>query len=220
LLYGPPGCGKTLLARAAASERGAAFIGVKGPELLSKWVGESERAVREIFRKARQVAPCVIFFDEIDALAPTRSEYGGSKVSERVVAQLLTEMDGINELRNIFVIAATNRPDLVDPALLRPGRFDRLIFVPKPDQKARLSIFKIHTRQMPLAEDVNLEDLARRTEGMTGADIKSICTEAGMMALRESYESEKVHMRHFLEAFSRVKLRKERINSAKELDNG
>ena len=213
MLYGPPGCGKTLLARAAASESGAAFIGVKGPELLSKWVGESERSVREIFRKARQVAPCVIFFDEIDALAPTRSGNGGSRVSERVVAQLLTEMDGVNELRNIFVIAATNRPDLVDPALLRPGRFDRLIFVPKPDKKARLSIFKIHTRQMPLAEDVRLDELAEKAEGMTGADIKSICTEAGMMALRENYKAEKVKMRHFLAALNRIKIRKEMVKN-------
>mgnify|MGYP000445092008 CR=1 FL=1 len=198
LLYGPPGCGKTLLAKAVAGESGASFISVKGPELLSKWVGESERAVREVFRKARQVAPCVVFFDEIDALAPRRTSDGSSKVTERVVAQLLTEMDGIEELRGVVVMAATNRPDLLDPALLRPGRFDRLIYVPPPDEEARLEILKIHARGMPLAGDVDLAEVARRTEGFSGADLKAVCFEAGMMALREG--SEEVGMRHFLTA--------------------
>ena len=202
LLYGPPGCGKTLLAKAVAGESGASFISVKGPELLSKWVGESERAVREVFRKARQVAPCVVFFDEIDALAPRRTSDGSSKVTERVVAQLLTEMDGIEELRGVVVMAATNRPDLLDPALLRPGRFDRLIYVPPPDEEARLEILKIHARGMPLAGDVDLAEVARRTEGFSGADLKAVCFEAGMMALREG--SEEVGMRHFLTAVEEV----------------
>ncbi|MGC9097128.1 MAG: ATP-binding protein, partial [Infirmifilum sp.] len=172
LLYGPPGTGKTLLAKAVATESEANFVSIKGPEIFSKWVGESERAIREIFRKARQAAPSVIFIDEIDALAPMRGLVStDSGVTERVVSQLLTEMDGLERLEGVVVIAATNRPDIIDPALLRPGRFDRLIYVPPPDEKARLEIFKVHTKRMPLAEDVDLAELAKRTEGYTGADI-------------------------------------------------
>jgi len=186
LLYGPPGTGKTLLAKAVANESNANFISVKGPELLSKWVGESEKHVREMFRKARQVAPCILFFDEIDALAPRRGALGDTHVTERVVSQFLTELDGLEELKDVVVIAATNRPDLIDPALLRPGRIERHIYIPPPDKKARLEIFKIHTRGMPLAEDVDLEDLAVKTEGYSGADIEAICREAGLAAIREA----------------------------------
>ncbi|WP_297512250.1 CDC48 family AAA ATPase, partial [Thermococcus sp.] len=169
LLYGPPGTGKTLLAKAVANESEANFIAIKGPEVLSKWVGESEKNIREIFRKARQAAPTVIFIDEIDAIAPRRGT-DVNRVTDRLINQLLTEMDGIERNSGVVVIAATNRPDILDPALLRPGRFDRLILVPAPDEKARLEIFKVHTRKVPLAEDVNLEELAKRTEGYTGAD--------------------------------------------------
>ncbi|MBO8181983.1 MAG: CDC48 family AAA ATPase [Archaeoglobus sp.] len=186
LLYGPPGTGKTLLAKAVANESNANFISVKGPELLSKWVGESEKHVREMFRKARQVAPAVLFFDEIDSLAPRRGGIGDSHVTERVVSQLLTELDGLEELKDVVVIAATNRPDIVDPALLRPGRIERHIFIPAPDEKARLEIFKIHTRGMPLAEDMKIEELAKRTEGYSGADIEALCREAGMLAIRDT----------------------------------
>ncbi len=205
LLYGPPGTGKTLLAKAVANESGANFIAVKGPELLSKWVGESEKGIREVFRKARQVAPCVIFFDEIDALAPRRGLYEGSHVTESVVNQLLTELDGIEELRGVVVIGATNRPDLVDPGLLRPGRFDRLILVPAPDKKARLEILKVHTRKVPLAKDVNLEKLAEITEGFSGADIEGLVREAVMTALRENKEAKEVKMKHFKKALSKIK---------------
>ncbi len=205
LLYGPPGSGKTLLAKAVATESEANFIAVKGPEVLSKWVGESERAVREIFRKARQVSPCIVFFDEIDSIAPTRGmRLGDSGVTERVVNQLLTEMDGIVTMKNVVVLAATNRPDILDPALIRPGRFDRLIYVPPPDERGRLEIFKVHTRNMPLAEDVNLEELARLTEGYTGADIESLCREAAMSALRKEMKPTKVTMQHFKEALKAV----------------
>ncbi|RLF24177.1 MAG: AAA family ATPase [Thermoprotei archaeon] len=206
LLYGPPGCGKTLLAKAVATESEANFIYVKGPEVFSKWVGESEKAIREVFRKARMAAPCVIFFDEIDAIAPVRGfEYGDAAVTQRVVAQLLTEMDGIEKLEGVVVIGATNRPDILDPALLRPGRFDRIIYVPPPDLKARLEILKIHTRSMPLADDVDLEELARRTEGYAGSDLEALCREAAMMALREDINAVVVRMRHFELAMSKVK---------------
>ncbi|UNQ74257.1 CDC48 family AAA ATPase [Infirmifilum sp. NZ] len=206
LLYGPPGTGKTLLAKAVATESEANFVSIKGPEIFSKWVGESERAIREIFRKARQAAPCVIFIDEIDALAPMRGLVSSdSGVTERVVSQLLTEMDGLERLEGVVVIAATNRPDIIDPALLRPGRFDRLIYVPPPDEKARLEIFKVHTRRMPLAEDVDLAELAKRTEGYTGADIEVLVREAGLIALRENINTDKVHMRHFEEALKKVR---------------
>ncbi len=205
LLYGPPGTGKTLLAKAVATESGSNFIAVRGPEILSKWVGESEKAIRQIFRRARQVAPAIIFFDELDAIAPARGyRHDTSGVTDRIVNQLLTEMDGIEPLRNVVVIAATNRPDIIDPALLRPGRFDRLIYVPPPDEKARLEIFKVHTRKMPLAEDVDLKELARKTEGYTGADIAAVCREAAMIALREEFKVRPIRMKHFLEALKKV----------------
>jgi len=185
LLYGPPGTGKTMLAKAVATESEANFISVKGPEFLSKWVGESEKAVRETFRKARQAAPCIIFFDEIDAITPTRGTSSDSHVTERVISQILTELDGLEELRDVTVIAATNRPDIIDPALLRPGRFDRRIYVKLPDREARKEIFRIHTRKKPLAKDVDLDKLAGKTEGYTGSDIAAVCNEAVMLAIRE-----------------------------------
>ncbi|WP_297508645.1 CDC48 family AAA ATPase [Thermococcus sp.] len=187
LLYGPPGTGKTLLAKAVATESEANFIAIRGPEVLSKWVGESEKNIREIFRKARQAAPTVVFIDEIDAIAPRRGT-DVNRVTDRLINQLLTEMDGIQENSGVVVIAATNRPDIIDPALLRPGRFDRLILVPAPDEKARLEIFKVHTRKVPLAEDVNLEELAKRTEGYTGADIAAVVREAAMLAMRRALQ--------------------------------
>jgi transitional endoplasmic reticulum ATPase len=205
LLYGPPGTGKTLLAKAVATESGVNFIAVRGPEILSKWVGESEKAIREIFRKARIYAPAVIFFDEIDAIAPARGYTFDSRVTERIVSQLLTEMDEIHRLENVVVIAATNRPDILDPALLRPGRFDKLIYVPPPDLNGRLEILKIHTRNMPLADDVDLYEIARRTEGYSGADLEALVREAAMRALREDINITAIHMRHFLEAMNEVK---------------
>ncbi|MCX8161616.1 MAG: AAA family ATPase, partial [Candidatus Bathyarchaeota archaeon] len=190
LLYGPPGCGKTLLAKAVANESGANFIGVKGPEIFSKWVGESEKAIREIFRKARMAAPCIVFFDEIDSISPARGAgYADSGVTERVVSQLLTEMDGLTSIVNVIVIGATNRPDLVDPALLRPGRFDRLVYVPSPGEGDRLEILRVHTRGMPLTEDVDLEKLAKLTVGFSGADLEMLCREAGFNALRKHIDS-------------------------------
>jgi len=205
LLYGPPGTGKTLLAKAVATESEANFIAVRGPELLSKWVGESEKGIREVFKKARQAAPCIVFFDEVDAIAPARGLRGGdSGVTERMVNQLLTEMDGLQTLKNVVVIGATNRLDIIDPALLRPGRFDRIIFVPPPDFKARIEIFRVHTRKMKLAEDVNLEELALKTEGYTGADIEAVCREAAMEAIREGVRPVKVSARHFEKALKAV----------------
>jgi transitional endoplasmic reticulum ATPase len=205
LLYGPPGTGKTLLAKAVATESEANFIGVKGPEVLSKWVGESEKAIREIFRKARQAAPCIIFFDEIDSIVPRRGGRFDSGVTDRIVNQLLTEMDGLERLEGVVVIAATNRPDIIDPALLRPGRFDRLIYVPPPDEKARLEILKVHTRRMPLAEDVDLLEIAKKTEGYTGADLAAVCKEAALAALREAGKPTKVTKKHFEQALQIVK---------------
>jgi len=210
LLYGPPGTGKTLLAKGVANESETNFISVKGPALMSKWMGESEKGVREVFKKARQAAPCIIFFDEIDALAPIRGYGGGdSHVAERVVSQFLTEMDGIEELKGVMVLAATNRLDIVDPALLRPGRFDVLLELPLPDREAREAIFKIHTKDKPLASDVDLGILTDMTEGSVGADIESICRQASMLAIREflngevdseSYESFEISMGHFRQA--------------------
>jgi transitional endoplasmic reticulum ATPase len=185
LLSGPPGCGKTLLAKAVARESGVNFISIKGPQLLSKWVGESEKGVREIFKKARQASPCIIFLDEIDALAPARGAGGDSHVSERVVSQLLTEMDGIEDLRGVMVLAATNRPDIVDPALLRPGRFDLQMALPPPDAAGRTAILAVHTRGKPLAADVDLQALVDRTAGKVGADIEGICRRAAITAIRE-----------------------------------
>jgi len=205
LLYGPPGCGKTLLAKAVATEANANFIAIKGPEILSKWVGESEKAVREIFRRARQVAPAIIFFDEIDAIVPARGMRHDTEVTDRIVNQLLAEMDGIQTLKNVVVIGATNRVDLIDPALLRPGRFDRIIYVPPPDRKARYEILRIHTRKVPLDRDVDLEKLAELTEGYSGADLEALVREAVMMALREKFTVRAVPMKYFLEAMKVVK---------------
>ena len=218
LLYGPPGTGKTLLAKAVANESEANFISVKGPEILSKWVGESEKAIREIFRKARQSAPAIVFFDEIDSIAPIRGATGDSRVTERIISQLLTEMDGLEELRKVVVIAATNRPDLLDSALLRPGRFDRLIYVPPPDFKARIEILKIHSKGKPLAEDLNLEELAKLTEGYTGADLENLVNTAALISLKEhvskykdpkeavAHKDElKIRRKHFEEALKKVR---------------
>jgi transitional endoplasmic reticulum ATPase len=228
LLYGPPGTGKTLIAKAAANESEANFISIKGPELLSKWVGESEKGVREVFRKARQAAPCIIFFDEVDAIAPRRGGGlgGDSHVTERLISQLLTELDGLEILTNVVVIAATNRPDIIDAALLRPGRFDRLLYVPPPDRDSRLQILKIHTKKKPLAEDVNIDNLASHTEGYTGADIASLSSAAVMLALREHVskykdpkeadthlQELKIHNKHFEEAMKKI-----RPLSTQELD--
>ncbi|MCD6126410.1 MAG: CDC48 family AAA ATPase [Thaumarchaeota archaeon] len=205
LLYGPPGTGKTLLAKAVATESEANFISVKGPEVLSKWVGESEKAIREIFRKARETAPCIIFFDELDAIAPRRGMHTDAGVTDRIVNQILTEMDGIQILKGVVVIGATNRPDILDPALLRPGRFDRVIYVPPPDVEGRYQIFQIHTREMPLDDDVDLRRLAEMTEGYTGADIEAVCREAALTAAREDLNIKKVSMRHFVAALEKVK---------------
>jgi len=201
LIYGPPGAGKTLLARAVATESEANFISVKGPELLSKWVGESEKAVREIFRKARTAAPAIIFFDEIDAIAPTRGRIAGdSHVTERVISQLLTEMDGLESMKDVIVLAATNRPELIDRALLRTGRFDRFVYVPAPDKSSRQNIFEIYTKNMPLDEDVAIEKLVEMTEYFVGGDVEALCREAGMHALRENMDAEIVSMKHFKDA--------------------
>ncbi len=205
LLYGPPGCGKTLLARAVATESEANFITIKGPEVFSKWVGESEKAIREVFRKARMAAPSVIFFDEFDALVPRRGMgYADSGVTERVISQLLTEIDGIQTLEDVVIIAATNRPDIVDPAVLRPGRFDRLIYVPEPDEKARLEIFQIYTKDMPLANDVDLQHLAEATKGYSGADIEALCREAALNALRRDVNAKEVTKTDFDKALEKI----------------
>ncbi|HIE19353.1 TPA: AAA family ATPase [Candidatus Bathyarchaeota archaeon] len=205
LLFGPPGCGKTLLARAVATESEANFISIKGPEVFSKWVGESERAIREVFRKARMSAPAIIFFDEIDALVPRRGVgYSNSGVTERVISQLLTEIDGIETLQEVIVLAATNRPDILDPAIMRPGRLDRMIYVPEPNEKGRLQIFKIHTKDMPLAKDVDLPKLAHLTKGYSGADIESICREAAIIALRRDINSKEVTFSDFEKALKRI----------------
>ena len=202
LLYGPPGTGKTLLAKAVATESEMNFISIKGPEVLSKWVGESEKAIREVFKKAKQSAPAIVFLDEIDAIAPRRGAYTDSGVTERIVNQLLTSMDGIENMEGVVVIASTNRPDIIDTALLRPGRFDRMIYIPVPDKEARLKILKVHTRNMPLGSDVNLEKLAERMENYVGADIETVCREAGRFAIREN--SEIVLMKHFEEALEKI----------------
>ena len=205
LLYGPPGTGKTLLAKAIATESEANFILVKGPELLNKFVGESERAIRKVFERARQTAPCIIFFDELDAIASVRGRDISTSVTDKVTNQILSEMDGIEELNDVVVIGATNRPDTIDPGLLRPGRFDRIIATTVPTKKSRLEIFKIHTKTMPLAKDVSLSKLIELTENYVGADIEGVCREAGIFALREDFKAKEVKMKHFLEALKRIK---------------
>ncbi|MBN2423215.1 CDC48 family AAA ATPase [Candidatus Woesearchaeota archaeon] len=204
LLYGAPGTGKTLLAKAVANESQANFILVKGPELLSKWVGESEKAVRKIFEKARQASPSIIFFDEIDSLVPRRGISGDNHVSDKVVNQILTEMDGLQDLHDIVIIGATNRPDMLDTALLRPGRFDRIILVPVPEKKGRKEIFDIHTKEMPLAKNINIEELAEKTEGYVGADIEAVCREAAILALREDLKADKITKSHFEDSLKKV----------------
>jgi transitional endoplasmic reticulum ATPase len=203
LLFGAPGTGKTLIARAIATESRANFISIKGPEIMSKWVGESEKAVRMIFKKAKQVSPSIVFLDEIDAIAPRRGGSSDTGATERVVNQLLTSMDGLEDLENVFVIAATNRPDIVDPALLRPGRFDKLLLLPVPDEASRLKILQVHTKDMPL-DNVDLRALAKRLDGYVGADIENLCREAAMTALRQSKTASKVTMAHFDEAVAQT----------------
>ena len=205
LLYGPPGTGKTLLAKAVSHESEANFILVNGPELLNKFVGESERGVRKVFEKARQASPTVIFFDEIDSIVPRRGRSLDSSVTERMVNQLLTEIDGLQELNDVIVIGATNRPDILDPALLRPGRFDRIILTPIPDQKSRLKIFHIHTKSIPLSKDVNLEILAEKTPDYVGSDIEALCREAVILALRKDKETKQITMKNFNEALKKIK---------------
>ena len=210
LLTGPPGTGKTLLAKAVASQSQVNFISVKGPALLSKWVGESEKGIREVFKKAKQASPCIVFFDEIDAITPVRGGSADSHVTERVISQFLTELDGIEELKGVVILAATNRPDIIDPALLRAGRFDLQLELPIPDKEARLAIFQIHTGGKPLAEDVDLESLAKATEGMVGSDIEAVSRRASMLAIREFINQQgkdlsqfKIEARHFSEALGK-----------------
>jgi transitional endoplasmic reticulum ATPase len=209
LLYGPPGTGKTMIAKAVATTSEANFISIKGPELISKWVGESEKGVREVFRKARQAAPCVVFFDELDAIAPRRGSEGDAHVTERVISQMLTELDGLEDLKGVVVIAATNRPDIIDEALLRPGRFDRILEVPPPDNDARKQIFQIHTKKKPLDSDVKLDKLVEMTDGMTGAEIVAIVNAAAMSAIKEHVTQKgsklKISMKHFEGAFSKIR---------------
>ena len=215
LLYGPPGTGKTLLAKAVAKEAEANFIQVKGPELLSMWVGKSEEGMRKVFERARQVAPCIVFFDEVDALAGRRGVEQGTRVTERVLNQMLAEMDGLNDLKDVLVIGATNRPDMLDPGLLRPGRFDKILLVNAPGEEGRLQILKIHTSKMPIGagkkpfndkeKEEFLADIAKKTDGYTGADIEALVREAAMLTLRESQSSEMVKKMHFEEALKKVK---------------
>ena len=205
LLYGPPGTGKTLMAKAVANETDANFISVRGPQLLSKWVGESEKAIRQTFRKARQVSPTVIFFDELDSLAPGRGQDAGTNVSERVVNQLLTELDGLEQMGEVMVVAATNRPDIIDPALIRSGRFDRLVMVGQPDVAGREEILQIHTQDTPIAPDVSFREIAERTEGYVGSDLATVAREAAIEALREDPDAEQVDMQHFESALGDVR---------------
>jgi len=219
LLYGLPGTGKTLIAKALANESEVNFISVKGPELMSKYIGESERGVREIFRKAKQAAPIILFFDEIDSLVPQRGIGGDSQVTERVISQFLTELDGIEELKGVIVLAATNRRELIDPAILRAGRFDLILEVPVPDKKSREKIFQVHLQGKPIPENLDPSILAEETEGLTGADIEAICREASMAAIREFIKKRtkkreqkndditqfKISLKHFKEAIESLK---------------
>jgi transitional endoplasmic reticulum ATPase len=205
LLYGPPGTGKTLLAKAIATESEANFISIKGPELVSMWVGEAERGVRKVFKKARQVAPCIVFFDELDAIAPRRGHEIGNNVTERMVNQLLTELDGVESLNDVVFIAATNRPDLIDPALLRPGRIDKLIMVPAPNEDAREAILKVHTKNVKLDKDVSLKELAKKTKGYSGADLEGLVREAALMVLSENkMKPGSISMKHFEKVLART----------------
>jgi transitional endoplasmic reticulum ATPase len=211
LLYGLPGTGKTLIAKAIAHETQSNFISIKGPQLLSRFVGESERGIRDIFKKARQAVPCIIFFDEIDAIAPLRGGRNDTGVTERVIAQLLTEMDGLEELKGVTVLAASNRIDMIDPALLRAGRMDLLIKLPKPDETGRLEIFRVHTRKRPLKKGVKLADYVIETEGFTGAEIEAVCNRAAILAIREFRKTEQdqsafvIHSSHFSRAIEDVR---------------
>jgi len=206
LMYGPPGCGKTLLARAIATESGANFITVRGPEILSKWVGESEKAVREIFRKARTSTPCIVFFDEIDSLAAGRSlESEDSGVGERVLSQLLTEIDSISSSEEVFVMGATNRPDMLDISLLRPGRLDLLVYIKAPDEQARNETLRLVTQKMPIENDVSIEQIAKKTEGYSGADLEAVCREAALSSLRRNETIPKVLQTDFDAALASVK---------------
>jgi transitional endoplasmic reticulum ATPase len=205
LLYGPPGTGKTLIAQAVATQTNANFISIRGPQLISRWMGESEKAIREIFKKAKQVAPCIIFFDELDALAPIRTVDTGNKAMERIVNQLLVEIDGLEILKSIVVVAATNRPDMIDPALIRSGRFDRAVFIGPPSETGREEILKIHTKNMPVSEDVIITEIAHNTKGYVGADLEAICREAVMIAMREEFNTEIVEMRHFEAARNKIR---------------
>ena len=228
LMHGPSGTGKTMLAKAVATESEANFISVKGPELLSKWVGESERGVREIFRRARQAAPCVIFFDEVDSIAPIRGLGGDSMVTERVVSQLLTELDGIGSLSGVLTIAATNRSDMIDPALLRPGRFDKIVYVPLPDKNTRKKILEIHSSDRPISKDINFEKISEITEGFSGADVSSVVNTAISLVLHEylqkystpeeatKHASEAhVTMKHFEDAVKKIKGQRENKSGEK-----
>ncbi|MFB5605313.1 MAG: AAA family ATPase, partial [Nitrosarchaeum sp.] len=216
LLHGPPGTGKTMIAKALATMTESNFISIKGPELLSKWVGESEKGVREIFRKARQAAPCIIFLDEVDALVPRRgSGDSGSHVTENVVSQILTEIDGLEELHNVLIIGATNRLDIVDEALLRPGRFDRIIEVPNPDSKGREQIFKIHSRKKPLSSDVDVAKIVELTNGFSGAEMASITNRAAILALKRHVNTKsknikdiKITQQDILDSIDKVKPKK------------
>ena len=247
LLYGPPGTGKTLLAKAVAKESEANFINIKGPSLLSMWVGKSEEGVRKVFERARQVAPCIVFFDEIDSLANKRGEETGTKVTERVLNQILAEMDGLEDLNNVIVIGATNRPDMLDTALLRPGRFDRILLVNAPEESGRFSILRIHAKKMPIIlgkdevkelekdlqsdKEINLKELsdkdkllyyaAKRTQGYTGADLEALTREAAMLALRESIDSKEVHKEHFDEALKKIRpsISKTSIETYKKIED-
>jgi transitional endoplasmic reticulum ATPase len=205
LLYGPPGCGKTYLVKAIAGTGKANVLSVKGAELLSKWVGESERAVRELFRRAREAAPTLVFLDEVDALAPVRGQASDGGTTDRVVAALLTELDGVESLRNVVVIGATNRPDLVDPALLRPGRLERLVYVPPPDADARADILRAAARSVPLAADVDLAAVASTLDGFSAADCTALVRESALAAMRESLDAATVTADHVATARGRVR---------------
>jgi len=222
LLYGPPGTGKTLLAKAVANETNANFILVKGPELLSMWMGESEKGMRKIFEKARQASPSIIFFDEIDSIASRRgADQGSSRTTERMVNQLLTEMDGLEELNDVVVLAATNRPDIMDPALLRPGRFDRILLVSTPDKKGREAIFKVHTKNMPLAKNVDIKELANKTNNYAGSDIEAVCRESAMLMLREDLNAKEITMEYFEKALEKVQpsIREQDIKKYEEIES-